>query len=199
MGEGLGEGRLPPLHLEFDSPEVVVPLKLEAGMGEFAVRIYLFLQGALPADVAARYGLETGTAGAAETRPESVTALLESVAATTGASADAFEAFELHSDGPFNTADAPLSEWPDDFAFEPPDAPEARPAGMGGMPAAGGQMDAPGGEMAGAGGAMAGGTTPPAENDSDEDDDGCDATGAAGGVPPWAWMLIVLAWGRRRR
>ena len=197
MGEGLGEGRLPPLHLEFDSPEVVVPLKLEAGMGEFDVRIYLFLQGALPADVAGRYGLQAGTAGPAEERPASVTALLASVALATGASAEGFEAFELHSDGPFNTADAPLSDWPDDFAFEPPDAPEALP-GMGGMPAGGGgQMGGAGG--AGAGGAMTGGTASPADDDSAGDDGGCDATGGPGAFPPWAWMLLVLAWGRRRR
>jgi len=194
--EGLGEGRLPPLHLEFDSPEVVLPLKLEGGMGAFDVRIYLFLQGALPDEVAGRYGLERGQAGSEETRPESVTALLNAASQRTGAPAANFEAFELHSDEPINTDDAPLSAWPDDFAFEPPDEAQIlpNPDGMGGM-AAGGVMGGEGGSMA------AGGTEAPSTPSADdaEDDGGCAASPTHGPATPWVVAFLLLLTVRRRR
>ncbi len=195
-GEGLGEGRLPPLHLEFDSPEAVLPLKLEGGMGPFDVRIYLFLQGALPEDVAGRYGLERGEAGSGDTQPESVTALLSAASQRTGAPAANFEAFELHSDGAINTEDAPLSAWPDDFSFEPPGEVQIlpNPDGMGGT-AAGGAMGDEGGAMA-AGGAPAPST--PAADDTD-DDGGCAASPADAPVAPWALAILILLTVRRRR
>lgn len=198
--DGLSEGRLPPLHLEFATPEVVLPLKLEAGMGAFDVRMYLFLDGTLPDDVAGRYGLETGTAGSAETRPASVTALLEAAAARAEITADAFEVFELHSDGPVNTDENAIADWPEDFRFALPtgQAPGPGAEGMGGMPAEGmGGMSASGGAMPDDGGAMAAGGSADVAADSD-DDSGCSVAPNDTHLAPLIGLFVLLLGLRRR-
>jgi len=192
---GIGEGRLPPLQLEFASEDVVLPLKLEAGMGEFAVRSYFFLQGGLPADTGGRYGLESAAAANADLRPASVTTLLEAIAASTGSNAADFQAFELHSDGPLNTDAAPLSGWAEDFSFQAPDADQApAPEGTGG--AMGGEGD----PMDGEGGAMAtGGMDEMMPAQETEDDGGCSTSPSETPATPWFVACLVLLAARRRR
>ena len=118
MDQELESGRLPPLEISFDTREVVVPLKLEAGMGPFDIRMYLFLDSQLPTDTGAKYGLEamdgpTSISGA-PTRVQETIARFQ----TDGLVANStVYTYQLHSDGLINTTDAPILAWPEDFAF----------------------------------------------------------------------------------
>lgn len=171
LGEGLADGQLPPLMLGFDTDELVVPLKMEAGMGEFDAEIYLFLEGPLPT-------LDTSSspfdAFVDESEPEArsadippplsdIIAQLElkgSLAAPSGS----WQVSRLTSADGFNSISRPLFAWGTDFKIDLDNASYGKPS------------------------------------DGSGSSGGCGVAGRepVGGGAPWL-LLALLALGARRR
>lgn len=121
-GDTLADGALPPLQLTFDSDALVVPLKLEAGMGPFAARVYTFAGSSHPgSDYFARYGMKTADVGAKAVdgaAPAKVSALITKLqtASALPTSLAGWTAQAVHSDGLLNEPGRQIAEWADDFA-----------------------------------------------------------------------------------
>ena len=151
-GAGIENGALPPLQLSFETPNPVVPMKLEAGMGRFDARVYLFLDSGvkaleLPSYVSAAFTDASVSPESLDGAPSSVTDFVEGLTAAGVVTAPGagFGVTHLVSDAAFNTGPFSLLDWDGDFEVGfAQDLEDADPADTDGGSAAGDAIESSG-------------------------------------------------------
>lgn len=202
----LSNGKLPALQLAFDSPQLVVPLKMEAGMGKFDARVYMAVAGNISVkETKSKWGFtvtKSSTWSAAPSQLKTWVAGLQASSKLPNTSA----AWHLTvvAGAPLN-AIKPILDWDSDFELavtgqdtgsspQPDTIDAGDPDGTqtpGDVPKRSDDT-----QSAGLDGASADGGSP---TPSPSPDNGCTAgtTGHAGGLPWLMLMLGVLLWRRR--
>lgn len=188
----LEDGVLPPLEIGFETDELVVPLKMEAGMEAFDARLYLFFGQEFPADFdPSAFGLTRNTdhGGTLAGAPGVVKDLVAGYESDGRVSTPAqpWMAYELT--GQLNTADNLIMSWPDDFHMLAEAA--ASDTGDTGDTADTGDT----GDTA-----DTADTGVPAASSGSGSSSGCStAAGPVAGHAAWALLLLALVALRRRR
>ncbi len=175
---GLESGKLPALELAFASPELVVPLKMEAGMGPLHARIYMAVAGTLdPNKALAGWGFDAVNVRSWSQAPTAVTDWIGELGKQSKLPATSAQwqlyATESHK---LNTG-VKILDWDTDFAL-----------------AVSGQ-DGPTAPGQDGGGVDGGGSTPPSTATPAAVDGGCTAGSRGMPAAPLAMMMMVLALG----